>query len=515
MYQHARAEKVIAFQRACYASIGLALPKFHEAWTRRIYGLVDDEGTRIINRALVTIPRKNAKSTYVASLCLYHCIADGEPYPRIYIAATVLKQAGEIFDIMTRMIEADPFLYKNFRVKNTKVSKEAIYYRNGKKHGTIEALTKTGTAAEGLNPSFVAMDELGKWGPSHRVLWDSLTSGSMARKQPLFFMISTSADENEGILFEQVHHAKQVLAGEKKDDELFAYILEADPAKWDQEAEWVRVNPLVAEGFVKVEKLRSLYQSGLVSDHDMHRFKRKHLNMWVGSNFAFLNMSAWRENTRPIVEANLVGLPVVGAIDLSSNKDFSSLVLLFDDKQPNGTHIYHVKPYFWLPEVGIRERGKKDGMDYDRWRQTNMLDVSPGEFIDYHLILNKLKQLKTQYPNLREIAYDRYRADYLLQDLTAAGFDVSDFNQSIKGMTAPMRELSNVVLDRRLVHGNHEILTWQATRLLAKEDESERVKPNRKGVTKIDGIVALLMCLGTLMRHQQTGQLKSALGRFM
>src|SRR5579862_5844316 len=156
MYSARKADRVVEFQRACYESIGLKLPKFHEQWTRRIYGIQNNRGTRKYRRALIEVARKSAKSTYVASLCLFHAVADGEPNPRIYIAATQLKQAGIIFDIISQMIAADPFLNRHFVVRDSANRKEAIYYdRNGKKHAVIEALTKGGDKAEGLNPSLI------------------------------------------------------------------------------------------------------------------------------------------------------------------------------------------------------------------------------------------------------------------------------------------------------------------------------------------------------------------------
>jgi len=200
---------------------------------------------------------------------------------------------------------------------------------------------------------------------------------------------------------------------------------------------------------------------------------------------------------------------------LSRRKDFSSVTLVFQESKPGERTRYHVKPFFWLPEEGLKERQRVDGMPYDLWTQQGLLDLSPGSDIDYHLVIEKLKELSARY-KIREIAYDPYNAAHLIQDLDAAGYKLAEFRQGFLSMSDPMKELQSLVGNKLLVHGSNPILTWQAAALIAKEDESANVKPSRKSrVNKIDGIVSTIMALGVHMRNAPQPKRKSALGQFL
>jgi phage terminase large subunit-like protein len=118
------------------------------------------------------------------------------------------------------------------------------------------------------------------------------------------------------------------------------------------------------------------------------------------------------------------------------------------------------------------------------------------------VILDKLRELKSQF-RIQEVGFDEWNATYLVQDLERAGFVVSPHRQGFKSMSAPLKELQDLVLNGRLIHNGNEILDWMAGNLIAKEDDAGNVKPTKRNrAAKIDGMVALVMALGTHMRNR-------------
>lgn len=502
-----RARRVIKFVSTLYAGIGLRLPKFQRRLIARLYGNVKSSGDRLYRWVYYSTARKNAKSTLAAALCLYHLFADGEANPRIFLCATVLEQTAETFEIAERMINAQPELDRNAKVINSQNRKQIMRYKGGKLHGYVLALTSRGSK-EGKNPSAVIFDELCDWTEVHRPLWRSMTMGSFARKQPLFLITTTAGEDHSTICREQYDYAKKVENGLITDRQYLPYIIEAEPGRWHEHDEQVRVNPLVVEGFISEDSIEAEETQAQASPQELAKFKNKRLNIWVGSSNGFLNMEKWRTQSVTVSDAELAGLRCFGGLDLARRDDFNALVLLFQRGQE-----FIAKPYFWIPEAGLAQRERRDGKPYRQWVDRGLVYLSPGETVDYHLILDKLKDLKKQF-GIQEIGVDEWSAEYLVQDIERTGLIVSPHRQGFKSMSLPLKELQELVLNGRLIHNGNEILDWMAGNLVAKEDDAGNVKPTKRNrASKIDGIVALTMALGTQIRNRGP-KLVSALERF-
>jgi phage terminase large subunit-like protein len=491
-----KADRVIGFVGTLYENIGLALPRYQKELISELYGTMSPAGKRQYRWCYFSVARKNAKSTLAAALALYHLCADGEASPRVYLAAVNLDQTGETFEIMTRMIAATECLDEALETRDSENRKEVIRYRDGHKIGYIRALTKGGTGKEGKNPSVVIFDELHQWRESDTSLWAAMTTGSKARKQPLFIITTTAGREPEGLCYEKYEYAKRVLSGAHKDPTFLPFILEADEKNWQDEKEILKANPLVAEGFIPMESLMAELYQALGDPRALNEYKRTQLNIWVGHHDAYLNIQRWKEQTEAIHDDHLVGLPCFAGMDLSRTTDFSSVVLLFVETLPDGRRKYYAKPFYWLPAAGIHERSAKESQPYEQWAKDGLLDLCEGDHVQYQDVFEKFQQLRMTF-SIREIAYDPYNAEFLVQALDKSGLTLSVFRQGPISFNSPLKDLQKVVNERMLVHGNHRILTWEASQLVVHEDRNANVTPDKsKSTRKIDGIVALTMALG-------------------
>ena len=168
-------------------------------------------------------------------------------------------------------------------------------------------------------------------------------------------------------------------------------------------------------------------------------------------------MKKWDECAIPVYESELKGRVCYAGLDLSSTTDITAFVLVFpprDEVEP-----YYVLPYFWVPEDTLDLRVRHDHVPYDLWERQGFLMTTEGNVIHYDFIEKFIEELGERY-NIREIAFDRWGAVQMVQNLEGAGFTVVPFGQGFKDMSPPTKELMKLVLERKIAHGGHPVLRW-------------------------------------------------------
>jgi phage terminase large subunit-like protein len=520
VFDRKKADKAVRFVERCYKALNLTLSRYQRLLVMELYGTVQPvTELRQYRWLYFSVARKNAKSTLAACLALYHLYADSEQQPpRIYLAATNLDQTRETFEIAVAVVEAIPTLNQSSIIKQSDNRKEIHRLRNGRRWGYIQCLTRGG-AKEGKNPSLVIFDELHQWTEADAPLWASMTTGSKARKQPLFIITTTAGRNAEGLCYEKYEYAKKVLRGEHRDPTFMGRIWEADPHKWMDPEEWKKSNPLVAEGFISIENIRANYYQAAGDPRALAEFKRTDLNVWAGHFDSYLNVAKWNKQTAPVLDKVIAELPCVAAFDLSRTTDFTCFLMLWietltleeyrritkrkGEKVPEEfRRRYYIRPHFFLPEEGIAERCKKDGKPYEDWAEADLLTLCPGAEVDYGQVYDRIKESR-QAHKIEDVAYDPYNAAFLVQALIKDGMKIAPFRQGYLSMSAPLKETRRLINEGLIVHGNNPVMDWQVPQLVIVEDESGNVKPTKKSRTrKIDGPVTLVMAVGAAMRKK-------------
>jgi phage terminase large subunit-like protein len=231
-------------------------------------------------------------------------------------------------------------------------------------------------------------------------------------------------------------------------------------------------------------------------------FRRLHLNQWTQQESRWLPMEDWNACVGEVEVED--GQECYGGLDLASTIDIASFVLIFPPRKPDG--VFQVKAFFWIPAENMIERARKDRVPYDAWVRQGLITATEGNVIDYARIVHDIEALGKRF-NIREIAFDRWGAFQISQQLEAAGFTMVGFGQGFSSMSTPTRELLRLVLDHKLAHGGHPVLRWMADNVVVRQDPAGNVKPDKeKSREKIDGIVALIMALDRAIRQQGQGR---------
>ena len=217
------------------------------------------------------------------------------------------------------------------------------------------------------------------------------------------------------------------------------------------------------------------------------------LNQRVEMNSPFVSRSVW-ESCRGEVAESFYGLPVYGGLDLSDCNDLTALVLI---APIDGT--WHVKPTFWLPAVGLRERSLRDRVPFDQWAKEGYLETTPGKSIEYEFIAEYLRSIFDQL-EVMQIAFDRWNFKHLKPWLAKAGFSDEElsrfveFGQGFASMSPALRDLESDLLTKKILHGNHPVMNMCAANAVVQSDPAgNRKLAKNKSSGRIDGMVSLAM----------------------
>ena len=159
-----------------------------------------------------------------------------------------------------------------------------------------------------------------------------------------------------------------------------------------------------------------------------------------------------------------------------------------------------VKPWFWIPEDNLVLRVNRDHVPYDVWDRQEYLETTEGNVVHYSFIDQFIRRLGERF-HIREIAFDRWGAVQMVQNLEGMGFTVVPFGQGFASMSPPTKELMKLVLEQRIAHGGHPVLRWNMDNIFIRTDPAGNIKADKqKSTEKIDGAIALIMALDRAIR---------------
>ena len=493
-----RAGRVIAFIECLKITSGMhaGKPMRLRDWQKdiiqRIYDPVGPDKLRVVRQVLMTVARKNGKTQLAAALALAHLSGpEAEQRGQVFSAASDRNQAAIVFRELEAFILADEALSERCNVQ--RFAKRIEDMENG---SVYEALSSDARKAHGLSPSFVVCDELAQW--PDRELYDNLVTGTGARAEPLVVVISTKSADPNSIMTELTGYGRDVAAG-IVDDPTFLPILYEVPDDIEDierlctdEALWHLANPALGD-FRSLDEMRQMAAKALRIPTQRGPFRNLYLNQSIDPTAEHLiDPEDWNACAGAVDPEALRGRRCWGGLDLSSTRDLTALALYFPDD--DGA----VLPFFWTPGDTIADRAKSDRVPYDTWASQGLIEAPAGRAIDKLAVARRLAQLASTY-EIQGIAFDRWRMADLQKVLDDEGIDLplKDFGQGFKDMAPAVDSLEAAILDRKLSHGGHKVLTWNAANAKAETDPAGNRKiTKRKSTGRVDGIVSLAMAIG-------------------
>ena len=478
--------------KGTWAGKPFELIDWQERIIRDLFGTLKPNGYRQFTTAYIEIPKKQGKSELAAAVALLLCCGDGEERAEVYGCAADRQQASIVFEVAADMVRMCPSLNK--RVKILASQKRLIYLPT---NSFYQVLSADAYSKHGFNVSGVIFDELHT--QPNRKLFDVMTKGSGdARTQPLYFLITTAGTDTHSICYETHQKAKDILEGRKIDPTFYPVIYGAEESEdWSDPKVWKKANPSLGIT-VSIDKVKDAFNSAKQNPGEENAFRQLRLNQWVKQSIRWMPMDKWDACAYPVSEEELEGRICYGGLDLSSTTDITAFVLVFPPLDEEDK--YQVLSYFWIPEENLELRVRRDHVPYDVWERQGFLLTTEGNVVHYGFIEKFIEQLGERF-HIREIAFDRWGAVQMVQNLEGMGFTVVPFGQGFKDMSPPTKELMKLTLEQRIAHGGQPVLRWMMDNIFIKQDPAGNIKPDKeKSTEKIDGVVATVMALDRAIR---------------
>ena len=481
-----RAEKVIKFiETYCRVPEGkhVGKPMKLEPFQKKFIAAVYTADKRV-RRAYLSIARKNGKTGFCAAILLAHIVGpEAVLNSQIISGARSRDQAALVFNLAVKMINLNPDLESRCRIipSGKKIIGLALNVE-------FRAVSAEAGTAHGLSPVLAILDEVGQVRGDHDPFIEAVETAQGAYDEPLLIAISTQAATDADLFSMWLDDAKS-----SKDPAIVSHLYTApeDCDIMDRKA-WYAANPALGKFRSLPQLEREMEQaSRLPSKENSARWL--YLNQRIEASSPFISRKLWQECFSEET-CDFRGKPVYGGLDLSEVADLTACVLIAQDEGK-----WYTKPTFWLPGEGLREKSIRERVPYDRWAAANFLQTTPGRSIEYEYVAAWLRHLFNEY-DVRQMAFDRWNYRHLRPWLEKAGFSPEEmerfveFGQGYASMSPALRDLESLVLNGKLQHDGHPVLTMCAANAVVQTDPAGNKKlVKNKSAGRIDGMVALAM----------------------
>lgn len=506
-FNEKKANKAIKFiENFCHHSEGrsdlLHLELWQKAIVSAIFGIMDKTtGYRQFREVFIIVARKNGKTLFAAAIAAYMTYIDGEYGAKVYFLAPKLDQADLVYDAFYQIVQSDDELDSI-----TKKRRSDIYIKAF--NTSVKKIAFNSKKSDGFNPQLVVNDEMEAWpGDQGLKQYEVMTSALGARKQPLIISIATAGYVNDGIFDELFKRATAFLKGNSREKRLLPFIYMIDDIeKWDSIEELKKSNPNLGVS-VSVEYYLEQIEIARNSISKKVEFMTKFCNIKQNSAVAWLDywdvMKCVHEE-KPLSLEDFKGCYCVGGIDLSRTTDLTAASIVI-----NRDGINHIFTRFYMPQKRYEVAINEDNTPYNIYRDRGFLFISGENQVDYKDVYNWFIELVKVYKiKPLKIGYDRYSANYLVEDLKAAGLHTDDVYQGTN-LTPVLHEFEGNLKDGLFDFGDNSMLAAHFLNVAVDINLNDsRMKPVKiEKRMRIDGAMSVFDALTMVSKyHNEIGK---------
>lgn len=506
-FNEKKANKAIKFiENFCHHSEGrsdlLHLELWQKAIVSAIFGIMDKTtGYRQFREVFIIVARKNGKTLFAAAIAAYMTYVDGEYGAKVYFLAPKLDQADLVYDAFYQIVQSDDELDSI-----TKKRRSDIYIKAF--NTSVKKIAFNSKKSDGFNPQLVVNDEMEAWpGDQGLKQYEVMTSALGARKQPLIISIATAGYVNDGIFDELFKRATAFLKGNSREKRLLPFIYMIDDIeKWDSIEELKKSNPNLGVS-VSAEYYLEQIEIARNSISKKVEFMTKFCNIKQNSAVAWLDywdvMKCVHEE-KPLSLEDFKGCYCVGGIDLSRTTDLTAASIVI-----NRDGINHIFTRFYMPQKRYEVAINEDNTPYNIYRDRGFLFISGENQVDYKDVYNWFIELVKVYKiKPLKIGYDRYSANYLVEDLKTAGFHTDDVYQGTN-LTPVLHEFVGNLKDGLFDFGDNSMLAAHFLNVAVDINLNDsRMKPVKiEKRMRIDGAMSVFDALTMVSKyHNEIGK---------
>ncbi len=493
----------------------LKLELWQKAFISAIFGIVDKDGERQFREVVLVIARKNGKSKLAASIGDYIWRSAGGFGARVFCLAPKLEQADIVYNDIWQMTQLDPEwqeLKEKCSQKNSyheKLHDDSELARHRQTdlsvpatNSTVKKIAFSAKKSDGFNPSLCICDEVAAWeGDKGLKQYEVMKSGMGARPDGLLLSCTTSGYISDSIYDELIKRSTRFLLGDSKETKLLPVLYMIDDIeKWNDINELRKSNPNLGVS-VSVDFMLEEIAIAEGSLSKKAEFVTKYCCLKQNSSTAWLPAElVEKAYGEPLNLEDFRDSYCVGGIDLSQTRDLTACTAVIEK---DGELYVFAK--FFLPAERIDEAIQRDGVPYNIYIQRGLLQPSGDNYVDYHDCYNWFVSLVENYQIFPLFTgYDRYSAQYLVQDMQNYGFHMADVFQG-ENLYPVILETQGLLEDRKIHIGDNDLLKIHllnsAIKMSTERGRGRLVKINPS--LHIDGTAALLDAMTVRQQHYQ------------
>jgi phage terminase large subunit-like protein len=437
--------------------------------------------------SLLFIGRKNGKTAFSAAIQMFGMLGDGVSVPQSLLLSNTSKQASNALNYAKDMLTHTPALRSRLLGQRNR-----IIFSDNKRQGFCEIFSTVEPARlEGFSPSMCILDEI--HGFTNGDIFNAIKTGIGARQNPLLLLITTAGNRNASFCNDYLTYHKNVLDNKIEDSTVFSLIYQPDPTDDLKDVEcWYKANPSL--GVINtLEDLKKTFNQAQYSYVDKFNFITKHLNIFFDTPDVWIPEEDIVPSFKNMILEDYKNRDCFIGMDLSSNTDLTSIVLLFP---PTDEDKYHtVFPLFYManrPGNFVRKNGK----DLSYWIRQGHIIKCDGKVINLDQIYEKIVELSQEF-NIISITYDKYNTPQLVSRLQEQGINCINFEQTTKRFNAPLKILESFIYEDKIRFFNNPCMLWNFANVVLYIDSNNNIKVMKnKQNDSVDGIVALGMAFG-------------------
>ena len=475
-------------------------------------------GLRRFTDTYIEMARKGAKSTLTAGVVLYCTTCEDEPGPLVLIGATTGAQAQKVFNPAKLMVQKTPDLQEAFGLRAW-----ARAITCDINDGSILTINSKSATQDGHNPHVAVLDEL--HAHKDRGLYDVVHSADGARRNPLYWKITTAGYILDGVCYEQRTFTTKMLEGAIVADHVFGIIFTLDGPKdftperkvgddpYD-EKNWPKANPLMPVT-PSIESMRRLAIKAKGAPGEEGEFFTKRLNRWMSAASAWLSVPQWLScGDKRLRLSDFRGLDCYLGADLAHKSDLTALTLAA--VTPDDQLL--VKTWFYLPEAVLERVGQSDRNNqtlYRQWKASGHLKTTAGDWVDQRVVERRIRKLQ-QVLRVLGVTFDHFAAAEVMasrlnEDLNDGGKPFASILQkSAKSVTDPAKHLEARVIagPHLLRHDDNPVMNWCVGNAVVTRAVNGSILPKKDtpmSMNKIDGVDSTINAIAPMQIPQEDG----------